>query len=508
MMRRSLLSALVCSLSFGVACSSSTAPDTGGASDAVAPRDGASDAGLPPADAAGPRDALGRDGDPEEAGLGEDAAGPSDAAGLDAAELDGTAPGPDGGGADASTPDVGPSDAAAPDANLDPDASILVGGFDRRDIDNAIVHGQALEVIDLDGDGDRDVVAALSLTDSVQLYTNGGSGASWTKIDVAPPGTIVGMDVAVADFDGDGDRDVAAVGLFDRAFVFTSAGEVTWFENPGSGGGAWVRHPITGLTHWGARYIETADLTGDGRPDLVVGAVELTNGSGVPQASGVSWFANTGSGFSAARSIDATMRNAETVLIHDVDGDGVLDVIAVGKLVNEIAWYESSRAGGVPDANPTFTKHLIASPNLPYGLALANLDADPALELVVAYTDGAGALAFYDPPANPAQPWGTGTPIDATFGGSDNTHVTAADFNLDGRIDLGVSSRERNEIRAYLRDRSNGWVVQNVQTNWIGVRFVASGDIDGDGRPDLVTSTYNNDQMNSADRITWWRTQP
>ena len=36
----------------------------------------------------------------------------------------------------------------------------------------------------------------------------------------------------LADLDGDGDLDVAAVGLFDRNVGFASQGEVTWYRNP------------------------------------------------------------------------------------------------------------------------------------------------------------------------------------------------------------------------------------------------------------------------------------
>ena len=59
------------------------------------------------------------------------------------------------------------------------------------------------------------------------------------------------------------------------------------------------------------------------------------------------------------------------VLIHDVDGDGVLDVIASGYLSNEIVWYENQRPPGMVQNNPSFVRHTLFSITAPQGLALA-----------------------------------------------------------------------------------------------------------------------------------------
>ena len=112
--------------------------------------------------------------------------------------------------------------------------------FTYRLIDGRIVHAQGSTVVDIDDDSDLDVVSSLSLTDAIYLYLNGGDssgggdGSRWTAVPIAGDGTIVAMHTAVADFDNDGDQDVAAVGLFDRSCVFCAPGEVIWYENPGN----------------------------------------------------------------------------------------------------------------------------------------------------------------------------------------------------------------------------------------------------------------------------------
>jgi hypothetical protein len=48
-------------------------------------------------------------------------------------------------------------------------------------------------VVDIDEDGDEDVLVALSLTDAVYLYVNSGNGSSWTAVSISGDNTIVAI---------------------------------------------------------------------------------------------------------------------------------------------------------------------------------------------------------------------------------------------------------------------------------------------------------------------------
>lgn len=404
-------------------------------------------------------------------------------------------------------PDTGPVDTGTPDAGT-PDTGVLPDGgfiptYAQTNIDDTFFHGQAATTVDIEGDGDLDVIASISLDDTVRLYLNGGNGSSWTPVDVAQPGSIVAMHAVADDLDGDGDLDIVAAGLFDRAFGFASPGEVVWYRNDN---GLWTERPITGLTFWGPRHVATGDLTGDGLPDLVVGALQTFDQNGFERGHGVHWFRNTGGNFAGPVAADMTLLNVEVVIVQDVDQNGVDDVIASGGMSNEVVWYENLRNPGTVDANPTFVRHTITGLVQASGLALVQMDADPALELFATGSNGSGGtIVWLDAPANPRNPWTPNT-VTANFGGTDTVRVSAADINLDGRPDVAVSSFNANSLRVYLNDASLGWLAQPVLEPFTGVTYVSTGDVDGDTIPDLITSTYANNP--NFDRIDWWRTQP
>jgi hypothetical protein len=136
-------------------------------------------------------------------------------------------------------------------------------------------HGQP---VDLDGDGDTDVVMALGMlapagqkdTHQVVWYENvgkPGKGTEWKKHVI---GALEGAFEAVAaDLDGDGDLDVVATS-------WGSNGRLVWFENPGDPRGQWKMHVLK--ENWPrANQVIVADLDGDGRPDIAAVAERGAN---------------------------------------------------------------------------------------------------------------------------------------------------------------------------------------------------------------------------------------
>jgi hypothetical protein len=392
------------------------------------------------------------------------------------------------------------------------EAAPVTGGFEEIVIDGRIAHGQGVRLVDLDGNGRLDVVAALSLTDAVHAYLQGDDPRdSWERVVIGPAGTLVAMDVAVADLDGDGDLDVAAAGLFTRAAGNQSPGEVIWYENPGDPRGRWLARPITGPTYPGARALAATDLDGDGRTDLVVGAQEALTGT-VAEGRGLAWLRNEGGRFAAPGTIDAALRGVVDVVAADLDGDGRPELVAsgAGLLGGDLALY---RDEGQQQGAPRFVKRgLLEGRARNHGLALDDLDGDGRGELLVALTHTASTtVERLVPPASPREPWrrerivtdlrdpepAPGQPPGAR---DDSPRLATADVDGDGRRDLLVSTLEPGELRVY-RQAGLGWLRRDVRTGYPISRLTA-GDVDGDGLDDVVTSTYD---LGTRDRIAWWR---
>ena len=80
--------------------------------------------------------------------------------------------------------------------------------------------------IDMDGDGDMDVLSASSFDNKIAWYANDGSGNMGTE-QVISSTAMGAVAVAVADFDGDGDLDVVSASYDDD--------KIAWYANNGSG---------------------------------------------------------------------------------------------------------------------------------------------------------------------------------------------------------------------------------------------------------------------------------
>jgi hypothetical protein len=144
----------------------------------------------------------------------------------------------------------------------------------RHDIDASSpepCHGMP---VDLDADGDLDVVMALGMilaegenTRQIVWYENEGTpgkGTAWKKHLIAGDFNFAFEAIAV-DLNADGKLDVAATSWA------TPGGRVVWFENSGNPRGPWKLHSLK--ENWArANQIIAADLDGDQRPDLVAGA--------------------------------------------------------------------------------------------------------------------------------------------------------------------------------------------------------------------------------------------
>ena len=246
------------------------------------------------------------------------------------------------------------------------------GTFDGNQVDTGTPIGNytALQIADLDRDGDGDIVAINSVGDVFAIYKN--AGLSFTVQTVATGLTNLN-DFDLSDLDGDGDLDiVTATG--DLADGNPSA--LAWYANAvGSFGAAnSINTDIRGY-----RAVRAGDLDSDGDDDLVV--AHLNDGTNY-----LSHFLNNGSGSFAARQGFGDPVDPRTIELVDFDSDGDLDVISQSIANNSI---EIEENGG--SANFATLYGLVSGTNVTFPVVIpANLNRDGRPDLI-AYTVWDGA---------------------------------------------------------------------------------------------------------------------
>ncbi|MCC7419966.1 MAG: VCBS repeat-containing protein [Planctomycetaceae bacterium] len=297
---------------------------------------------------------------------------------------------------------------------------------------------------DVNGDGLLDVVIVDNLKGDVRWYTNPGKDAiakPWKVNRVSEPRDIPGAyEVSLADFDGDGDLDVAASS-------WVGGKRFDWFENVGSPGKGekWVRHVIEDMVGE-TRTIVVGDFNRDGKPDLL-GTVRT--------AHQLVWYANPGKPATETwkKSVidDKTLAPTHAHAV-DLDGDGDLDVLAAFGLVapatgsaqsHQVAWYENV---GKPGLATEWKKHVIGD-NFPQGFeaVAGDLDGDGDQDVVATGWAGTGNITWFENTGDPKTGWKRHLIKDKW---PNAVTVIVADFDKDGRLDIAAcAERGANEIR-------------------------------------------------------------
>ncbi len=223
---------------------------------------------------------------------------------------------------------------------------------------------RALAAADIDGDGDVDLAAAgVRLLDGgLAVYLNSGDGRMESDA-VLTPDDVVPVDVAIADVDGDGRLDLAAVGQ--------SRGQLLVYRQSDDGtfGDASTRSLGDMPTSIVAAHLDPGiDV------DLVAGIAP--GGDGGPGR--VEVFLGRGDGtFDDAVSYEVGAAVAQ-VVAADVDGDGTADIVTSNSWGRSVSIFLGAGDGTLLDATP------LALDANPVGLAAVDVDADGYVDLAVA----------------------------------------------------------------------------------------------------------------------------
>ena len=276
--------------------------------------------------------------------------------------------------------------------------------------------------------------------------------------------------LAVGDFDGDGNLDLAAV--ISNPNLQFNPGFVTIFTGSATG-------TFTAQANYGVGLVPSSiavgDFNGDGKLDLAVGsaAVSLTN----PQSE-VSILVNTGGGnFSAGSSFVVGPLGSVPISIAaaDFNNDGRLDLALALNNTNGIVICQ-----GNGDGTFAVVTSIIVG-NEPTWLATADFNGDGKIDLIV----------DDNPDDTVSVLLGNG---DETFAigasyptGLHSTNLALADLNGDGKLDVAIVNNGDSNVQV-LAGQGDGTFRAGTYSVGANPGGIATGDFNGDGIPDLVVT--------------------
>ena len=357
-------------------------------------------------------------------------------------------------------------------------------------------------VVDLDRDGLGDIVVCDALRGEVGWIRQAPRGVFTEQVvaKIAAP-----AHVEAVDFDKDGDTDLLVGAL---GFLFPNnnrVGSVLVLENDGRQG-----FTTRTLARDVARVADAraSDLDSDGDLDVAVAGFGYDDGE-------TSWLENRG-GWTFEQHVLQRLSGAINAVPSDIDGDKRPDIVSLVSQEWEEIW------AFVNDGKGGFTPRMIwGSTNPDFGsswLSMVDLDRDGDPDILYANGD-----AFEYAPPN-SRPWQGVQWLENKGNLQFELHrmvdlqgaTSPEAVDLDGDADLDVLLVTANNnwddpaapsLLWLENDGAMRFTLRGIATSPTHLQTVATGDLDGDGKPDAATGGMHISRpYDRLGRVTAWFT--
>lgn len=236
-----------------------------------------------------------------------------------------------------------------------------------------------------------------------------------------------------------------------------------WYEAP-----KWNKHRVREVKEQGEYYYDFAnlpfDVDGDGWTDIINAAWHNKM---------LFWVENPGPEKKdwPVHEID-TPGNMETATLHDISGDGTLDILPAA--IHAHAWYETRIVNG----KAQWTKHALPAVTKGHGIGAGDVDGDGRCDIVA-------CNGWLQQPAAGDWVWHADFKL-----GSTSCPILVFDVDSDGDSDIiwgmghdyGLYWLEQGKTG----DGTRTWTKHTIDDTWSQPHFPLLTDLDNDGKEELV----------------------
>ncbi|MFS4457383.1 FG-GAP-like repeat-containing protein [Maribacter sp. 2304DJ31-5] len=329
--------------------------------------------------------------------------------------------------------------------------------------------------IDLDSDGDIDIIRGISGTSSgsfAKIYTHfnqDGNGNFGNRLFVNSEVEQI-PEMIVEDLDNDGFKDIITISQ-NRVSIFIG--------EDGNGNFRPSRMILTSAIY--PESLKLEDMDGDGDQDIVY----ISNYYSPTDTEGkISWIPNTdGMGNFGQEVVIATNRSHQNSIdVADVDLDGDLDILMANITSTELLWYENLSGNG----QSWIEKPIATNTNIKGSVFAADFDSDGDSDILVCSYGITNHLTWYEN-LDGFGNYGLENIITENKGSTKKPSI--ADIDNDGDLDI-VSSIDKNIFWFENIDGQGSFNTQHQVNSTLlqGGFIIESFDVDNDGDLDLVSS--------------------
>lgn len=323
---------------------------------------------------------------------------------------------------------------------------------------------KSMEIVDLDDDGDNDILLSSATANEISWYENLDGNGNLSEQQFVDEGASYVTSVIPADFDNDGDLDLLSTHLFDN--------RISIYEKQANGD--YGEEVIIMETGKRPTYLLAEDFDSDGDLDLISTFFEGE----------IKWYENLdGTGdFSQEKPLASFSSIVREFSIADFDNDGDKDLIGA---------YQSFDAVFILYNGGDETIGFISSYGNIEGISsvkTGDFDGDGDIDFV---TGGYDVQVFLNDGTGVFSP--STTLLDDNF--SVGANVNLADINGDGDLDIIATLGNFQEIVYFDNIDGQGTFSDKIDIYVPGANFfpitTLPADLDNDGDVDLVVNSDN-----------------